>query len=412
MKIPGHTLPASVLATVLVVCTLMLLTVLLVIDLWNLDITKHRLYHNGMQDRANVESGFLLYRMDSTLQNHWDADSSVLLFEGREDSGVRFTIERWGMYEVVKVEAKNGKKSSIRLLGKAAESDEQATLYIPENDRSLSLTGRTFLEGRVCLSRNGISYTQMRSEFFSGKQLKQECVRASWREFPELDGETRHQIGGLLARTRPEEWTACASVLKQGFSEVAVGTEIGEYLSGVRMEGHLILYAPDELFIEQDNCLENVIVVGRKVSIANGFTGSVQIFATDTISLGDRVCLKAGSGLYVKQEETGGLVELGEHNEINGFVVVESSPPADQRRGAAYIQPETSRVRGLVYVDGIAEVHGFITGSLYVRECCYFTPDGYYSGTLYNAILSGNPGLPYPLLMRGPYERKEVKWLY
>ncbi len=53
----------------------------------------------------------------------------------------------------------------------------------------------------------------------------------------------------------------------------------------------------------------------------------------------------------------------------------------------------------------------FVTGSLYARECYYFAPEGYYSGILYNVVLPGNPGMAYPLWMRGPYERREVKWL-
>ena len=84
---------------------------------------------------------------------------------------------------------------------------------------------------------------------------------------------------------------------------------------------------------------------------------------------------------------------------------------AGEQKQLLYYQPESSRVRGLLYVDGIAEVHGFVTGSLYARECYYFAPEGYYSGILYNAVLPGNPGGVYPLWMRGPYERREVKWL-
>lgn len=410
MKEPDHTLSASVLATVLVVCTLMLLGVLMVINLWNMDLTRYYLYHHGEQLRANVESGFLLYQSDSTLQRRWAKDSSILLFDEQEESRVRFTRDRWGMYEIVRVQAGNGKRYSVRLMGKTWESDKKAILYIPENDRSFSLTGRTFLEGMIYLPRNGISYTQMRSEFFNGKRVKEESVRISEKEFPGMDEETCQQITDLLSYAGPREWLETPA-LKNSFSEPTRWIETGENLSGLSVEGRIILYAPDDLYLEQDNCLENVIIVGRKIEIADGFTGCIQVFARDTIILGNQVCLKAGSGLHVKQKGEGCLVKLGDRDEINGYVIVESILSNDEQKRANYIQPETSKVRGLVYVDGIAEVHGMVTGSLYARECYYFAPEGYYSGTLYNTILPGNPGVAYPLLMKGPHERKEVKWL-
>ena len=121
--------------------------------------------------------------------------------------------------------------------------------------------------------------------------------------------------------------------------------------------------------------------------------------------------MKAGSGLYVRQEEEKGFICLGEECEVNGYVIAGAKVSEGEQKQLLYYQPESSRVRGLLYVDGIAEVHGFVTGSLYARECYYFAPEGYYSGILYNAVLPGNPGGVYPLWMRGPYERREVKWL-
>lgn len=88
IKFFKHDLSASVLATVLVVSTLLLVGVLMVIELWNFDLVRYNIYHQGEQARANVESGFLLYSLDSTLSYRWEGDSSVLLFGQREESRV------------------------------------------------------------------------------------------------------------------------------------------------------------------------------------------------------------------------------------------------------------------------------------------------------------------------------------
>lgn len=407
-----YKLSASVLAAVLTVGTWMLVGVLLVMELWEMDLTRMRRYRDEEQLRANVEAGFLLYALDSTLRERWAPDSTFLLFEDRETSGVHFVCWRWGMYEVVTVTAGGGRKSSTRLMGKAWESDRRATLYVPGDSRSFSLTGRSWVNGRLYIPRKGIAYTQVRSEFFSGIRVKEEQLRVSDEDFPPMDGEARTTVDQLLAMGRGSEMPENGSTLKRDFSRDVLEAEVGEYLAGTNIRGQVILYSPDVVFLEQDNRLEDVIVVGRKVEIADGFTGSLQVFARDTILLGDRVVLKPGSGLYVKQQEAGCLLRLGEHCEVNGYVVVESLPTDGEQRRAVYFQPETSGVRGLVYVDGIAEVHGCVTGSLYARHCYYFAPEGYYADMLYNAVLPGNAGVDYPLLMAGPYERKEVKWLH
>ena len=410
MKTEKHAFAASILATVLVVSTLMLLGVLLVIELWNFDFTRYYLYQRGEQVRANVESGFLLYETDSTLYSRRADDGSVLLFEGDESSRVYYKRERWGMYEVVS--ARNGKRESTRLVGKSAESRYGATLYVPENGQAFSLTGRTFVEGDVYLPRNGISYTQVRSEFFKGKPLKEDRIKVSGEDFPALDIESREVVDALHSGMGEREWLGNGSELERAFDEPVTWAEVGEYLSGARVKGHVVLYAAGSLFVEQDVRLDGVILVAQQVEFADDFSGCVQVFARDTILLGNRVCLKAGSGLHLwRKEEKGGLVRLGEHCEVNGYVIVKADADDGERKRAVYVQPESSRGRGLVFVDGIAEVHGTVTGSLYARGCYYFAPEGYYSGILHNAVLPGNPGLVYPLLMQGPYERRTVRWL-
>lgn len=49
VKFLKHDFSASVLATVLVVSTLLLLGVLMVIELWNFDLVRYNLYHQGEQ---------------------------------------------------------------------------------------------------------------------------------------------------------------------------------------------------------------------------------------------------------------------------------------------------------------------------------------------------------------------------
>ena len=97
--------------------------------------------------------------------------------------------------------------------------------------------------------------------------------------------------------------------------------------------------------------------------------------------------------------------------EVNGYIIVSGHDEESEVPSANYFQSKSSRVRGLVYVDGIAEVHGVVSGSLYARSCYYFAPEGFYSGILYDVALLETSLVSYPFWMGKNYERKEVRWV-
>ena len=74
------TIPASVLATVLVVCMLMLLVVLSVISLWYIELALRYQSEQRERYRAHIESAFVLYALDSTLTERLREDRTYLLY--------------------------------------------------------------------------------------------------------------------------------------------------------------------------------------------------------------------------------------------------------------------------------------------------------------------------------------------
>ena len=177
--------------------------------------------------------------------------------------------------------------------------------------------------------------------------LDKKQIKTSEERLPSLDEESQDVVNGLLDYAGEREWLENGSVLQRGFQESVVCVEVGEYLSGVRVSGPVILYASSMLFVEENNRLENVIIVGDRVEFADGFSGCVQVFARDTILLGNQVCLKAGSGLYVRQGEEKGFIRLGEECEVNGYVIAGAKVSEGEQKQLLYYQPESSRVRGL-----------------------------------------------------------------
>lgn len=161
---------ASVLATVLVVSALMLLLVFGVLALWEADFVFFSRAGYVSQQRANLESAFLWYKVDSTLINQLDDCNNIQLYDSLSDSRVHISIYPWGLYEAVRVHASDPRISSVRLFGATHPvpplRNQCCNLWYSTKGTTLSLTGRTVLHGFLRLPRQGVQYGQIRSVFF------------------------------------------------------------------------------------------------------------------------------------------------------------------------------------------------------------------------------------------------------
>lgn len=402
-------LKASVLANVLVVSTLLLLGMLALVSFFDLSENGFYAWHQQEQQRAYMESAFTLYSQDSSLYERGRGKDSCRyrLFEEDPASEVTFRRQMWGLYEVVTVENYNQSRKSVRLMGKGAPAFAGAVLYLPDNGRSLALAGNTRISGKISYPGNGITYTQIRSAFFSGTPVEPGQLKKSTAYFPPVLPESREELERLMRLpVTGEVRNLCR--LEVPFDEEIAVLSCGEWISGTEFGGHIVLHNDKEIYIDSTCHLDQVVVTAPVIIVGDGFRGSAQLLATDTILVGDRVKLVQPSGLYLSGSNPDRIVSIGKKSRLEGYLITEG-PDKDQRRAQCRI-PSSAVCFGLVYVDGIAEVQGRVAGSLYMRESCWFAPEGYYSMVLYDAIVEENTGVVYPFWMEGPYERRCAGW--
>lgn len=400
------TMPASVLASVLVVSTLIFIGVSLVMLLRNSELMMVWDHQRHAQQKANLISAITRYCQDSTLNTDLRRDTTLRLFPEEDSSWVTIQSCRWGLYEMLEITA--GQQRASCLLGKTAESYYKAGLYIPDGQHILSIAGNTCLEGKLYLGKNGISYARIKSEFFNGTSVVPSQIYLSEKEFPVLEPETKTHVRDLFAY--PVKALPLSGISgEESFSVPVVYRHIGAEIEEMNLSGRFVLYADDTLYIRGNNRLQGIIVVARKVRISQGFKGRLQIFARDSIVMENSVHLLSGSGLWVNGELPGRSIRLGEECMVEGYVVVMGNSLKQEHPVPHYFQPISSVVKGLVYVDGTAHIKGSIRGCLYARKLCYFASEGYYPDLLYEVTLCRNGEVVYPFLMRGPVERREVR---
>ena len=400
MNLRSH-VKGGILSTVIVVAVLMLLIVLAVIALWDADFLLFSRSNYLRVQRANIESAITLYC------NHPEVveqDSMIVLFDSVPGSQVKITRKPWGLYEVVTVEAGVGKVWRSAICGVRQPYRDDCALWYRNNNGAVTLTGRSHIEGAAFMPDNGVIYGQMQSTFFSGERLHPNDIHKSEEKMPTPSETATAAISRLfeLTGTAGEPLPDSLAVSFRGGEPQIIATEevYDSYLSGQ------IIVMGTKVEIGAGAELHDVIVVADEIMVGDGFRGSAQLFARDSVIVGADVLLDAPSGIYSKK-----YAELGDRSELNGYMIVEYGDEEEIMRPSCR-KSRTSRLRGLFYCSGIVQFQGITSGCAFIDKSVYYSPHGYYSDFLYDVAILANSKTTYPLWFDAPPKRKEAKWVH
>ena len=400
-------IPGAVLPTVMVVSVLLLLTVIAVASLWEADFLFFSKQRYAAMQRANLESGFTLYQEhpDETFAS-LDADSTLVLYDSVAHSRIMIRRRAWGLYETVSISSCDAGIHSSKILGRRTAYKDDITFYYRNNNTALTLTGKTHLKGHTRMPRSGVIYGQMGSVFFNGEKIEDGRMKESDKELPEPEAGAVSAVNELQALTEGRFDLLQDDSLRHGFRESEpLIFSVDRTLEYRNLSGNIILVGQD-IEIDASCKFNDIIIVGENIHIGDGFTGSLQAFAMDSINIEENVRLDYPSGLYSEK-----YIGIGDGTQVNGYAIVNLKDEPNVRN-ANYEQSRLATVRGLVYVSGIAQLQGIVSGTVFLGKAVYYSPRGYYENMIYDATVLENSEMAAPLWLGGPPERKEAKWVY
>jgi hypothetical protein len=391
----------------------MLMLVLGVINVWgNFSLFRYRTYYNKTQ-RSFIESGFILNNNSPGLLLQLNRDSSFVLFEGNDLSQIFINSRQWGLYEIITISNHDKTISETRMIGLKPEQPPY-TLYYSGNNSPLFLAGNTTIEGYIKLPPNGFKYTQMQSRFFSGKEIDISKAGTSEKELPVPDKKLIEYLDSLLVLKQTiSETTGFSDSLINKFSNsqtVIIATQ-KEVLKNRLLKGNILLMA-DELKIEASAQLEDIVIVANKIIVEDRFKGTVQLLAKDSVILKKNVTLLYPSGIYLYPGNSKRYLSLSDSCNVEGYVIIGGNEEVNSTN-ANYVQSINSAVRGLLYVNGIAQLQGTVTGMVILKQAVFYSKEGYYDNTILDATVRDSCALANPLWLYGNkfHLKKEVKWL-
>lgn len=291
------------------------------------------------------------------------------LYNDQRDS-VRLRRMEWGMYDVLAVVAHRGAHRQLKTVMSAMLSDSlhQSSLYLSQSAAPLIVAGDTRLSGTVYVPDGAIRPGAVGGKYFTGKRL--------------LDG-TRKTSGGLpelrpgleermLRFVSPEQldrlgWPATDRIpdsLYRSFVDEtpSLFRSSGPIDIASDLSGMILIQSSEKITVKEEAKLRNVILLAPVVVVESGFSGKLQVIATQSILIEKEVHLEYPSALVLRPLEGEAKIELGDSTLIQGDILIERNPK-NEREGILVMRPG-SRLQGYAHVDGGAQVSGSVEGHL------------------------------------------------
>jgi len=378
---------------------------------------------------SNVNSGInLLLAEPETVELNSSKRRS--LFESYNDL-VLLERKQWGIFELIKVSSwwKNFSFQKIAFTGHYYKNDSSYAIYLADQNKPLSLCGKTEITGNCYLPKAGLKRAYIEGRNFEGKELINGNITFSQDSLPEIIDTFKNldleyfkqnylesdETFKIIAEEIPED------SLFNSFSDstILLYTKNDLLLDNIVLTGNITLLCEGTLEITNSCRFEDILVYGKSVWIEEGFAGKFQLFAKDTINIGENVQFKYPSVIGLINDNKEGNTNPSMVNFERGssfFGVIYSSCHSD----VITIDPilktsEDTKLSGQVYWAGIFDIKGMVNGSVACKKFLLKTPSSIYENHLLDVIidLDGLSEYYTGVELTGTDRiNKVIKWLY
>ncbi|WP_426672083.1 hypothetical protein ACPPVU_12710 [Mucilaginibacter sp. McL0603] len=348
----------------------------------------------------NLSSGIniLLTSTDST----YSKKTTLSLFNNDQDS-VTLKKINWGIFDIGVVNAfiQHDTISRIFSIGNMVDSTKWCALYLANQDRPLSVSGKTNITGNAFIPKAGIKKAYVNSQAYQGdERLINGKINNSEKKLPALQTSRVSILQNYLSKTdqaaSADSNLVNIDTIRNSFSKptriIHFGKRAG-VIKNVYLEGNIILFSDTTLTIDHTATLNNVLVFAPAIVVNSAFRGTCQLFATDSIHVQSDCVFSYPSCLGVlntKSSKTNPYVKLtlGKNTIFNGAVIT-------YRQNNEEIMPillldSNVRVTGQIYSQGMLGYKNnmHVNGSVFTKLFTYQSTFNLMENTLINANIS------------------------
>lgn len=338
----------------------------------------------------NMDSGIVYVLAEN--ENTIDTLEGLDLFGDQTDS-VLIAKKKWGIFTLATVKSfvlTDTLKRSF-MMGHETNNDAFA-VYLSDEDRPLSVSGDTRITGDVEVPKAGIRKSYVENRPYSGDQLVYGKISDSKRTLgglekkwiKEMEDKLDFDPSQLPALKAEEERVSFFSATKE--FNVSGLSRLDHNLSG-----QVILYSDTVVKISADATLDNTVMYAKAIIVADGFKGNCQLFARDSITVGNNVVLSYPSVLgLVSKEKMVDQAKIVLGNDVLFDGIIFSYEPKRSALQTLVGLGENTIVKGEVYVTGLlklakkVKVEGKVSCNRFIMQ----TPTTLYENFLVDVTLN------------------------
>lgn len=318
-------------------------------------------------------------------------DSLHYLHPSGDTSLIRKSL--WGSYYLITAHTFKNQFSYSRsaLVGSEFERSVPA-LVLRSGSGGLRIAGDSFLEGAVYVPEKRVEIAYIGGKNYNQKQL----VNGEINEVKEV----KINLSKDFENVATESFTGNLIPKRFDFRDTAVSflTE-GTYYQSLeaiqlhgKLKGKIILQSFDSVVVYPEAQLTNIILIAPKIYFKQGFSGTLQAFATEKIVLEEAVRLNYPSTLILNEQkppQTGPdhEISLAANSAVLGGILL-TTQQYDFRKQPRLSIRKDALVAGIVYNAGITEIYGSVIGSLNTAETLVRVGGGAYTNHLFDALVS------------------------
>jgi cytoskeletal protein CcmA (bactofilin family) len=306
-----------------------------------------------------------------------DNNQIVDLFGNGIDS-IAIESVNWGVFKRFSILSFSGKRNHSKslLAGYPLKDKFKSAVYLADLNRPISVCGNTLLKGDCYLPKAGVQRAYIAGKSFTGDKLVNGKINQSETSIPVLEG--KDKIKSLFQPSTSYRKMDFSDLdldqsLVQSFkdSTLFIYSDFPIHLSA-EIYGNVIISSGSEIHVSASSKLNEVLLIAPYIKIADKFEGSLQIFGSDSISIGKHTKLKYPSAICLFQIENplgnSGIL-LDDFSECSGVVI--ALKQAESKYDCTVKLNPNSRVVGQVYSEGYADIQGEIEGNLTANKVIF-----------------------------------------
>lgn len=364
---------------------------------------------------------YLLSDTSLSIQPYTD---SFELYDGIPDS-LFYTRELWGCIPVasITVTSNGRRKRASMFYGASSHQYRDACLYVSDHGGPLSVTGNTHIEGNAYLPKSGLR-SGFGQQDFSGKNFIDGEIAVSSKTLPPINSALNENIkylATLIEDTLQKFERLSSDSLSQSFFSAARFIKLNKLgLIGERkISGKLMLVSDSVIEVSPTADIEDVVLIAPYIRFKQGFKGSVQAFALDSITVEGQCYLYypssiAGIGRNNKAGSTGAIISMKEDAIIEGLVLGLKPELTSNIKPVVRVDKQAV-VKGLVYNAGFTYLNGKVEGAVFTDFFLEQQGSMSIENTLTDVTIVQSRWFTvanYFSLFHHAYHPKIIKWFY